>query len=189
MFFCLSIDIDLSKIKLNKPIAEVSDKEVKEALDRLAKQNQQTLPIKKKRKSKTGDTLVIDFEGKMNNVPFEGGAGKGHHLSLGSQSFIPGFEEGLVGKEVGSETKLNLSFPKDYGMEKLSGKKVTFDVKIHEIREASAVLINDDFAKGLGMPSLKDLKKAISDQISNEHFLASRSKMKKSLLDILDDGS
>ena len=179
--------IDLSKIKLNKPIAEVSDKEVKEALDRLAKQNQQTVPIKKKRKSKTGDTLVIDFEGKMNNTPFEGGAGKGHHLSLGSQSFIPGFEEGLVGKEVGSETKLNLSFPQDYGMEKLSGKKVTFDVKIHEIREASAVLINDDFAKGLGMSSLKDLKKAISDQISNEHSLASRSKMKKSLLDILDE--
>ena len=179
--------IDLSKIKLNKPIAEVSDKEVKEALDRLAKQNQQTVPIKKKRKSKTGDTLVIDFEGKMNNTPFEGGAGKGHHLSLGSQSFIPGFEEGLVEKEVGSETKLNLSFPQDYGMEKLSGKKVTFDVKIHEIREASAVLINDDFAKGLGMSSLKDLKKAISDQISNEHSLASRSKMKKSLLDILDE--
>ena len=179
--------IDLSKIKLNKPIAEVSDKEVKEALDRLAKQNQQTVPIKKKRKSKTGDTLGIDFEGKMNNTPFEGGAGKGHHLSLGSQSFIPGFEEGLVEKEVGSETKLNLSFPQDYGMEKLSGKKVTFDVKIHEIREASAVLINDDFAKGLGMSSLKDLKKAISDQISNEHSLASRSKMKKSLLDILDE--
>ena len=179
--------IDLSKIKLNKPIADVSDKDVKEALDRLAKQNQQTVPLKKARKSKTGDTLVIDFEGKMNNVPFEGGTGKGHHLSLGSQSFIPGFEEGLVGKEVGSETKLNLSFPKDYGMEKLSGKKVTFDIKIHEIREASEVVINDDFAKGLGMPSLKDLKKAISDQISNEHLLASRSKMKKSLLDILDE--
>jgi len=179
--------IDLSKIKLNKPIVEVSDKEVKEALDRLGKQNQQTVPLKQTRKSKIGDTLVIDFEGKMNNVPFEGGAGKGHHLSLGSQSFIPGFEEGLVGKEVGSETKLNLSFPKDYGMEKLSGKKVTFDIKIHEIREASEVVINDDFAKGLGMPSLKDLKKAISDQISNEHLLASRSKMKKSLLDILDE--
>ena len=179
--------IDLSKIKLNKPIADVSDKDVKEALDRLAKQNQQTVPLKKARKSKTGDTLVIDFEGKMNNVPFEGGTGKGHHLSLGSQSFIPGFEEGLVGKEVGSETKLNLSFPKDYGMEKLSGKKVTFDVKIHEIREASEVVINDDFAKGLGMPSLNDLKKAISDQIGNEHLLASRSKMKKSLLDILDE--
>ena len=179
--------IDLSKIKLNKPIAEVSDKDVKEALDRLAKQTQQTVPLKKARKSKTGDTLVIDFEGKMNNVPFEGGTGKGHHLSLGSQSFIPGFEEGLVGKEVGSETKLNLSFPKDYGMEKLSGKKVTFDVKIHEIREASEVVINDDFAKGLGMPSLNDLKKAISDQIGNEHLLASRSKVKKSLLDILDE--
>ena len=130
---------------------------------------------------------MIDFEGKMNNVPFEGGTGKGHHLSLGSQSFIPGFEEGLVGKAVGSETKLNLSFPKDYGMEKLSGKKVTFDVKIHEIREASEVAIDNDFAKSLGMPSLKDLKKAISDQISNEHLLASRSKMKKSLLDILDE--
>ena len=89
--------IDLSKVKLDKPIAKVEDKDIKEALERIGKQNQQTQPLKKARKSKMGDTVVIDFEGKMNNVPFEGGAGKGHHLSLGSKSFIPGFDEGLLG--------------------------------------------------------------------------------------------
>ena len=178
--------IDLSKIKLDKYIAKVSDKDINESLDRIAKQNQQTQPLKKERKSKLGDTLVIDFEGKMNNVPFEGGAGKGHHLALGSNSFIPGFEEGLVGLKVKDEKKLNLSFPKDYGMEKLAGKKVTFDVKVNEIREPIPVKIDEAFAKNLGMPSLKELKKAISDQISNEHKNISRSKLKQQLLDLLD---
>ena len=98
--------IDLSKIKLEKYTAKVSDKDVNEALDRIAKQNQQTQPLKKERKSKLGDTLVIDFEGKMNNVAFDGGTGKGHHLALGSNSFIPGFE-GLVGLKVNDEKKLN----------------------------------------------------------------------------------
>ena len=179
--------IDLSKIKLEKYIAKVSDKDVNEALDRIAKQNQQTQPLKKERKSKLGDTLVIDFEGKMNNVPFDGGTGKGHHLALGSNSFIPGFEEGLVGLKVNDEKKLKLSFPKDYGMEKLAGKKVTFDVKINEIREAVPVTYDETFAKNLGMPSMKDLRKAISDQISNEHSNVTRSKLKQQLLDILDD--
>ena len=178
--------IDLSKIKLEKFIAKVSDKDVNEALDRIAKQNQQTQPLKKARKSKLGDTLVIDFEGKMNNVVFDGGTGKGHHLALGSNSFIPGFEEGLVGLNANDEKKLKLSFPKDYGMEKLAGKKVTFDVKIHEIREPVPVKYDENFAKNLGMPSMKDLKKAISDQISNEHSNVTRSKLKMQLLDILD---
>ena len=178
--------IDLSKIKLEKFIAKVSDKDVNEALDRIAKQNQQTQPLKKARKSKLGDTLVIDFEGKMNNVVFDGGTGKGHHLALGSNSFIPGFEEGLVGLNTNDEKKLKLSFPKDYGMEKLAGKKVTFDVKINEIREPVPVKYDENFAKNLGMPSMKDLKKAISDQISNEHINVSRSKLKQQLLDILD---
>ena len=179
--------IDLSKIKLEKYTAKVSDKDVNEALDRIAKQNQQTQPLKKERKSKLGDTLVIDFEGKMNNVPFDGGTGKGHHLALGSNSFIPGFEEGLVGLKVNDEKKLKLSFPKDYGMEKLAGKKVTFDVKINEIREAVPVKYDETFAKNLGMPSMKDLRKAISDQISNEHSNVTRSKLKQQLLDILDE--
>ena len=178
--------IDLSKIKLEKFIAKVSDKDVNEALDRIAKQNQQTQPLKKARKSKLGDTLVIDFEGKMNNVVFDGGTGKGHHLALGSNSFIPGFEEGLVGLNANDEKKLKLSFPKDYGMEKLAGKKVTFDVKINEIREPVPVKYDENFAKNLGMPSMKDLKKAISDQISNEHSNVTRSKLKLQLLDILD---
>ena len=178
--------IDLSKIKLDKYTAKISDKDINESLDRIAKQNQQTQPLKKERKSKLGDTLVIDFEGKMNNVPFEGGEGKGHHLALGSNSFIPGFEEGLVGLKVKDEKKLNLSFPKDYGMDKLAGKKVTFDVKVNEIREPIPVKFDETFAKNLGMPSMKDLKKAISDQISNEHNNISRSKLKQQLLDVLD---
>ena len=122
----------------------------------------------------------------MNNVVFDGGTGKDHHLVLGSNNFIPGFEEGLVGLNVNDEKKLKLSFPKYYGMEKLAGKNVTFDVKINEIREPVPVKYDENFAKNLGMPSMKDLKKAISDQISNEHSNVTRSKLKLQLLDILD---
>ena len=179
--------IDLSLLKLKKLVVDVTEKEINESLDRISKQNQQTKKISKDRKCKLGDTVVIDFEGKMNNVPFDGGAGKSHHLLLGSQSFIPGFEEDLIGMKTGDEKKLNLSFPKDYGMEKLAGKKVTFDVKINEIRESIKVKYDDEFAKKLGLKNMQDLKKAISDQISQQHSEASKGKIKLSLLNLLDE--
>ncbi len=179
--------IDLSKIKIEKQISSVSENEIKEALGRLAKQNQTTKKVETKRKSKMNDTLVIDFEGKMDGVPFEGGAGKDYHLSLGSNSFIPGFEEGLVGLNAGDSKSLKLRFPKDYGMKKLEGKEVIFDVKVNEIRESEKIKIDDQFAKNLGMESLKELRNAISTQIEKDHDAASRLKLKKKLLDVLDE--
>ena len=179
--------MDLSKIKIEKQISDVSETEINETLERLSEQNQKTKKVEIKRKSKMKDTLVIDFEGKMDGVPFEGGTGKDYHLSLGSNSFIPGFEEGLVGLNAGDKKSLNLSFPKDYGMKKLEGKKVTFDVKVNEIREKDKTTIDDQFAKNLGMESLKTLRDAIKSQIEKDHDNASRLKLKKKLLDVLDE--
>ena len=148
---------------------------MKKALDELAKSACTYEAKKKSEKAKNGDQVIIDFKGTINKIEFNGGSAIDYPLVLGSNSFIPGFEEGLVGLNANDEKKLKLSFPKDYGMEKLAGKKVTFDVKINEIREPVPVKYDENFAKNLGMPSMKDLKKAISDQISNEHSSVTRS--------------
>ena len=178
---------DLTKIKLDKFVADVSDKEINDSLKKIADQNKQTIKIEVDRKSKKNDTLVIDFIGTLNGEKFEGGEAKSHHLLLGSNSFIPGFEEGLVGLKVNQEKTLKLKFPKDYGVEKLSGKEVEFEVKIIEIREHQNVNIDDKFAKSLGLEDLKGLKDAVSKQLSDQHSEISKSKIKLKLLDSLDE--
>ena len=116
--------------------------------------------MKKKRPVKKGDTVVIDFLGKVDGVAFEGGEAKGHNLKIGSNSFIPGFEDGLIGCEIGKKIDIKVTFPKDYQVVKLAGKAAVFETKINEIKEDVDLIINDDFAKTLGMEDLKALKKS-----------------------------
>jgi trigger factor len=126
-----------------------------------------------------GDTIVIDFLGKIDDVPFEGGEANGHNLKLGSNSFIPGFEDGLVGCSVGKKVDIKVTFPKDYQAANLAGKNAVFETTINEIKEDDDVLINDEFAKNFGMEDLASLKKAVSEQIVKQHDLASRDKSKR----------
>ena len=176
---------DLTKLKITRPIVKVEEKQVDESIKRIATQNSKTDKIKKDRKTKLNDTLVIDFEGKINNEVFEGGAAKGHHLKIGSNSFIPGFEDKLIGKSSGQNLDIDLSFPEDYQAKELAGKKVVFNVTINEIREDIKTEINDDFAKSLGLDNLVSLKKSVKEQIINQHSIQSRSKMKREILDML----
>ena len=176
---------DLTKLKITRPIVNVEEKQVDESIQRIAKQNTKTEKIKKDRKTKLNDTVVIDFEGKINNEVFEGGAAKGHHLKIGSNSFIPGFEDKLIGKSSGQNLDIDLSFPEDYQAKELAGKKVVFNVTINEIREDIKTEINDDFAKSLGLDNLVSLKKSVKEQIINQHSIQSRSKMKREILDML----
>ena len=176
---------DLTKLKITRPVVKVEQKQVDEAIERIALQNTKTEKIKKDRKTKLNDTVVIDFEGKINNEVFEGGAAKGHHLKLGSNSFIPGFEDKLIGKSSGQNLDIDLSFPEDYQAKELAGKKVVFNVTINEIREDIKTEINDDFAKSLGLDNLVSLKKSVKEQIINQHSIQSRSKMKREILDLL----
>ncbi len=178
---------DLTKLKITRPIVKVEEKQVEESIERIAKQNSKTQKVDKDRKTKFNDTVVIDFEGKMNNQVFEGGTAKGHHLKIGSNSFIPGFEDKLIGKNSGQNFDIDLKFPDDYQAKELAGKKVVFNVTVNEIREDIKTEINNEFAKSLGLENLASLKKSVKEQIENQHSIQTRSKMKREILDLLAD--
>ena len=182
---------ELKGMKLTKLIAEPSDKEVDEALKRIAANNESSKLVESKRGAKEGDTLKIDFDGRTadDDVHHEGMKAAGHMLKLGSGQFIPGFEEQLIGKKAGDKVEVKVSFPKDYGAADLAGRDAIFDVDIHELREPAEAEINDDFAKQLGMDDVKALKEAVKEQLSKELEGQSRMVLKKELLDILDDAN
>ena len=178
---------DLSILDITKPIVNVSEKDINEAVEKIAKENVATKEITKDRPAKKGDTLVIDFIGKIDNQAFQGGEAKGHNLKLGSNTFIPGFEDALIGSVKGKTTQVKVTFPKDYQAKDLAGKDAVFETTVNEIREDAEVKIDDEFAKTLGMNDLEALKKAVSEQISKQHQQQSRDKAKRQILDRLAD--
>jgi len=167
---------DIANLEISRPVADVSDEQINEALGRIAEQNTQFEPRAKTAKAKDGDAVVIDFVGKVDGVAFEG-----------ANRFIPGFEEQLVGVKTGEEKELNVTFPEDYPSADLAGKAAVFEVKVQEVRAPKTPELDDDFAKGLGLEDLEQLKGLVKDQLKAEHDNASRSKAKRDLLDKLDD--
>ena len=176
---------DLSTLDIIKQIVKVSEKDINEAVEKIAKENVGTRAISKDRPAKKGDTLIIDFIGKIDDQPFEGGEAKGHNLKLGSNTFIPGFEDALIGSSQGKITNVKVTFPKDYQAKDLAGKDAIFETKVNEIKEDVEIKIDDEFAKTLGMNDLEALKKAVSEQISKQHQQQSREKSKRQILDKL----
>lgn len=176
-------------LKLEKPVAEVDDKAVKTTLERLAAQSKSSKPIEGKRAAKKGDIVNIDFNGRTadDNVEQPGMQAKGHNLELGSGQFIPGFEDQLIGKKAGEKVEVKVSFPKEYGAKDLAGRDAIFDVEIHEIREVTKAEPNDEMAKNFGFETLDGLKDAVRQQLQGEYENASKMKMKRALLDQLDE--
>lgn len=177
---------DIANLEIARPVADVSDEQIDEALGRIAEQNTQYEPRAKTAKAKDGDAVVIDFVGKVDGVAFEGGAAEQQSVVLGANRFIPGFEEQLVGVKTGEEKELNVTFPEDYPSADLAGKPAVFEVKVQEVRAPKTPELDDDFAKGLGLEDLEQLKGLVKDQLKAEHDTASRSKAKRDLLDKLD---
>lgn len=177
--------MDFSKLKLEKMVAEVEDAKVDEALKEIAGQQKNFVAVAKNRKSKEGDSLLIDFVGKVDGEVFEGGSAEGHQLELGSNSFIPGFEDQLIGTKGGDEVAVKVTFPENYGAAHLAGKDAVFDVKVHEVREAAEVEINDEFATKLGLDSLDALKDAVRGQIEQQYAQLSRQSLKRNMLDAM----
>lgn len=179
---------DVKGVKFEKPVADVENSEIDDALKRIAENNTSTKPIEGKRAAKDGDTVVIDFDGRTtdDDVKQPGMAGQGHNLKLGSGQFIPGFEEQLVGKKAGDDVEVKVEFPENYGAQELAGRGAIFDVKIHEIREDAEAEINDEFAKSLGMDDVAALEAAVKEQMEKELEQHSRLKLKKNLLDYMD---
>lgn len=179
--------VDVKTLKVTRPVAEVADEQVDEALKNLAEQNKQYEPRAKTAKAKDGDAVVIDFVGKIDGEAFDGGSAEQQTIVLGSNRFIPGFEEQLVGVKTGEEKNLEVSFPEDYPSADLAGKAAVFETKVHEVRAPKVAEIDDEFAKGLGLESLEQLKGLISEQLKGELNQASRNKAKRDLLDRLDE--
>ena len=179
-------EADLSSISVEKWKLDISDQEVDQALEQLANENRPTKPIAKPRGVKSGDTVVINFIGRVDGEAFEGGSAEGHQLKIGSNSFIPGFEEGLIGAKADSTLDVNVTFPTEYPAEHLAGKASVFEVTVTEIREDDEIKLDDEFAKTFGMDDLAALKTALSDQLARQHEAALRNQTKTSLLDALD---
>jgi trigger factor len=177
---------DLSDVSVTKPVAEVSDAEVEEALQRMADRNRPYSPKAEGETAAAGDRVVVDFMGRIDGEEFQGGKGEGIQVELGSGSFIPGFEEQLVGARPGEERKVSVRFPENYGAEHLADKAAEFDVTVKEVQAPGEVAIDDAFAKGFGMDSLDKLKEAVRASIKRDYDAQARRKLKKELLDALD---
>jgi trigger factor len=177
---------NLSELKAERLVADVSDEAVDEALKRLA-DSQKTYSDKgEEAVAEKGDAVTIDFEGKIGGEAFEGGKAEDFDLTLGSGAFIPGFEDQLVGVKAGDERNVQVKFPENYNAANLAGKDAEFAVKVKAVKAASEVAIDDEFAKKVGIDSLADLKGRIREQLQSEYSRASRTHLKRRILDSLD---
>jgi len=176
---------DFKTIKLTRLTAEVGDEEIDKALATIADQNRPF--VAKTEAAADGDRVTIGFEGSIGGTPFEGGTGEDVPLIMGAGQFIPGFEEHLVGLKAGDSKTFDIKFPSDYRATQLAGKEATFAVTVKAVEAPGAVVIDDEFAKTLGLESLAKLRDAVKERIAREHTLASRQKLKRALLDQLDE--
>lgn len=176
---------DFSDIKVTRPVYDVPADEVEEQVKRVAESARSYEP--KDGKAAEGDRVTIDYLGKVDGVAFEGGAGNDQPLVLGSKEFIPGFEEQLVGLKAGDEKVINVTFPENYSGAHLAGKEATFDINVKAVEKPGELEINDETAKSLGLESLDKLREIVRSQIENQFGSMTRQKVKRQLLDQLDE--
>jgi trigger factor len=179
-------DVDFGKIKLQKLTVEAEDAAIEEALSNLAESAQNFEDRKKGSKAKDGDQIVIDFKGSVDGEEFEGGAAEDYPLVLGSNSFIPGFEDQLAGAKAGDEVEVKVTFPAEYGAENLAGKDAVFACTVKAVKAPAPAPIDDELAKRFGADDLAGLKGQIGDRLREEYSGAARAVMKRGLLDELD---
>jgi trigger factor len=180
-------EVDLGTLKLERMVVKADEAAVDDALANLASSAQDFKDRKKGAKAKDGDQVVIDFVGKLDGEPFEGGSAEDYPLTLGSNSFIPGFEEQLVGVKAGEEKAVTVTFPEEYQAKQLAGKEAVFDCTVKAVKEPVAAEINDDLAQKYGAESLDALKEQIRERLEQEYAGAARAILKRHVLDALDE--
>jgi trigger factor len=178
---------DFKSFSVEKPVAVVTDADIDEAIKRIADQNRAYAAKGEGAKAENGDRVTISFKGTINGTPFDGGTGENIQVTIGSNSFIPGFEEQLLGIAAGDTRNLKVSFPKNYASEKLAGQPAEFETTATSIEAPQATEINDEFAKTLGLESLDKLKEAARERLTAEFAGATRQRVKRMLLDRLDE--
>ena len=178
---------DFKSFKVEKPVADVTDAEVEDAVKRIADQNRSFAETGEAAKAASGDRVTVSFKGTIDGVAFEGGTAEDIPVTIGSNTFIPGFEDQLIGIANGETRAVKVTFPANYGNKELAGKPAEFETKASKIEAPQEVAINDEFAKTLGLESLDKLKQAARERISAEFAGATRQRVKRILLDRLDE--
>lgn len=178
---------DFKGIELTRPVAEVSEAEIDEAVQRIADQNRPFSAKAEGSKAEKGDKVTVSFTGTLDGKPFEGGTADDIGVEIGAGAFIPGFEEQLIGMAVGETRTVTVTFPTNYLAENLAGREAVFEVTAKSLEAPGSVTIDDAFAKTLGLESLAKLRDAVKDRIAQEHNAATRRKVKRALLDALDE--
>lgn len=176
---------DIRGVSLVKVVAPVSDEQVDAGLAEIAKSNRSFAD--KDGAAADGDQVVIDFVGKIDGEAFDGGSATDAPVDIGAGRFIPGFEEQLVGAQVGEERVLNVTFPEDYPVDTLKGKAATFDVTVKAVKAPAETEINDAFAQSLGLESLEQLRSMLRERLEADHTAQTRLKAKRALFDKLDE--
>ena len=180
--------IDFAKLELTRIVVDVPESEIDQALTRLANEQAKSEPVGEARPAVKDDVLVIDFLGRVEGKEFPGGKADGHHVRLGAGMLIPGFEDQLIGAQVGDKREVKVTFPAGYPRAELAGKDAVFDVEVKELQKLIPATIDDELAKGLGVESLEALRKKVGEQLQSEYGVASRARIKRQLLDRLSEG-
>jgi len=178
---------DFKSFNVEKLVADVTDADIDEAIKRIADQNRGYAAKGEGSKAESGDRVTINFKGTINGTPFEGGTGENIQVAIGSSTFIPGFEEQLIGIAAGETRTLKVPFPKNYANATLAGQPAEFETTATLVEAPQAVEINDEFAKTLGLETLDNLKQAMRDRLTAEFSGATRQRVKRALLDRLDE--
>jgi trigger factor len=178
---------DFKSFTVEKPVAEVTDADVDEAIRRIADQNRAYAAKDDGAKAESGDRVTVSFKGTINGNPFDGGTGENIQVVIGSGTFIPGFEEQLIGISTGETRNLSVAFPKNYAAANLAGQPAEFETTATLIEAPQETTIDDEFAKSLGLESLDKLKQAARERLATEFAGATRQRVKRMLLDRLDD--
>ena len=175
-------------LKLERLVVPVTEAQIDEALGNIASQNKSYKDAPKTKKASEGDQLIIDFVGKLDGVEFEGGKAEDAALVLGSNTFIPGFEDQLVGVKTDQEKTITVTFPEAYQAEHLAGKEATFDITVKAVKVETETTLDEDFAKSLGLDSLEKLREIMKAQLEQQTAGLTRTQMKRALLDQLAAG-
>ncbi|HEX6094621.1 MAG TPA: trigger factor [Dongiaceae bacterium] len=177
--------MDFKTVKLDRLTVDIPDAEVEQAIERAAQRYRKTQPLAAARPAQKDDVAVIDFVGKVDGAEFAGGSANDYHLQIGSGSFIPGFEEQLIGASAGDSKTVTVTFPAEYPRAEVAGKEATFEVTIKELRELAPLVVDDELAKEMGTKDLAELRENMSKGLAAEYAGLSRTRTKRQLLDIL----
>jgi len=179
-------DFDLKTISLERSNLNIKEEDINNTLNDIAKKHERFAPLTKKRSSLDGDLVLFDYEGKIDNKKFENGSGKDETVVLGSNKYIPGYEEQMVGLNIGDEKEIKVKFPDDYREKSLAGKDASFHIKIKDVQErVKKIAIDDQLAKEVGEKSLQNLKEKIQDKMNNEFKTLSFLKMRRQATELL----